>query len=181
MKPKTVTHNQKAPLVFLTGLKNIQEWTKRSLQQKPFATAKGKIWTLTPSYMALEQIYTQLSLVRKKRGIGVINKLPLGHITQLFSEETTDEPCSRILITGRLLVLQYTGTKLPCSVVNNLMQQLIQMNLNTKAQTIPSKQGDINIPFMLDLFGTMLYLLENSGGTIFGKMVGEKGQDIGLC
>ncbi len=66
----------------------------------------GKIWTLTPSYMALEQIYTQLSLVQKERNLAAtkIRQVPLDDITQLFSAdvltENTDGPLSRILITG---------------------------------------------------------------------------------
>ncbi len=93
-------------VLFPTGLKNIQEWTKRSLRQKPFATAMGKIWTSTPTYMALEQIYTQLSLVQKERNAAAteIRQVPLNDIIQLFSAEvltdTTDGPPSRILITG---------------------------------------------------------------------------------
>ncbi len=84
----------------------LQTWTKQSLREKPFATTKGKIWTSSPNYIPLENIYTSLSLINKKRGTASLMKTPLSDITQLFNEEIlqrSPSDCTRIMVTGKLL------------------------------------------------------------------------------
>ncbi len=91
------------------GLKKLQAWTKQSLSEKPFATAKGKIWTLTPDHIPLKKIHTKLSLVQKERETDEVNRVPLSDITQLFSEETLQRcpsECTRILVTGTCVLSQ---------------------------------------------------------------------------
>ncbi len=73
------------------------------MTEKPFATAKGKIWTLTPNYISLEDIYTKLSLVQKERKTDQVKRVPLADITHLFDRKTiskTTSGCTRILVTG---------------------------------------------------------------------------------
>ncbi len=91
-----------------TGLNQIQRWTRQSLREKPFATAKGKIWTLTPNYIPLEKIYTSLSLIQKERKTASVKRVPLPDITQLFSNEIlqgSPPDSKRILVTGKLWYL----------------------------------------------------------------------------
>ena len=52
---------------FHLGIKQIQKWTKQSLLEKPFNTAKGKIWTENPSDTPLDEIYTKLRLVKENK------------------------------------------------------------------------------------------------------------------
>ncbi len=86
----------------------LQTWTKQSMREKPFATAKGKIWTLTPNYIPLEKIYTSLNLIQKERGTASVMKTPLSDITQLFNEDIlwqSPSDCTRILVTGKCQVM----------------------------------------------------------------------------
>ncbi len=86
--------------LFHTGRAQIIQWTKESLREKPFSTAKGKIWTMTPSFIPLENIYTQLNLLQKERGISDVKKVPLSGISQLFQSDLINSASSRILVTG---------------------------------------------------------------------------------
>ncbi len=84
----------------------LQTWTKQSMKQKPFSTAKGKPWTLTPNYVPLETIYTSLNLIQKERGTGFLKKHSLSDITQLLDKEIlqkSSSDCTRILVTGKEL------------------------------------------------------------------------------
>ena len=72
------------------GLKQIQDWTKESLREKPFSTAKGKIWTETPSSIPLEKIFTKLRWVRKEREISSVKILDLEDITHFWNEDLRD-------------------------------------------------------------------------------------------
>ncbi len=85
---------------FFPGMKDIQEWTRQSLREKPFSTAKGKIWTLTPSHIPLETIYTQLNLVQKERDIDLVAKEQLSDVSQLFDHKVMNMAAARILVTG---------------------------------------------------------------------------------
>ncbi len=87
-----------------TGLQKLRAWTKQSLREKPFATAKGKFWTLTPNFIPLEKIYTKLNLVQKQRGTAEMKRIALSDITQLFSEKFLHQnhsECTRMLVTGK--------------------------------------------------------------------------------
>ncbi len=88
---------------FQTGwesIQKIQEWTRQSLREKPFSTAKGKIWTMTPSHIPLGKIYTQLNLLQKMRGICNIKTAPLSDVSQLFNPNLTKTATEIILVTG---------------------------------------------------------------------------------
>ena len=84
-------------LIF-SGLQTIRKWTKESLLEKPFSTAKGKIWTENPSDTPLDDIYTKLRLVKKTRSKDRIKIEELSEFTQLLSQEM-DGPV-RVLATG---------------------------------------------------------------------------------
>ena len=85
-------------MLIFSGLQTIKEWTKESLLEKPFCTAKGKIWTETPSDTPLDEIYTNLRLVKKTRSKDTVKTEELSEFTQLLSQEN-DGPV-RILATG---------------------------------------------------------------------------------
>ena len=84
-------------LIF-SGLQAIRKWTKESLLEKPFSTAKGKIWTETPSNTPLDEIYTKLCLLKKTRSKDTVKTEELSEFTQLLIQEN-DGPV-RILATG---------------------------------------------------------------------------------
>ena len=83
---------------FQQGLQTIRKWTKESLLEKPFCTAKGKIWTETPSDIPLDEIYTKLRVVKKVRNIDTVEATALEDLTQLFNQENNGPV--RILATG---------------------------------------------------------------------------------
>ena len=74
-------------LILNKGVKEIKEWTKESLRAKPFSTAKGKLWTETPSSIPLEKIYTKLSWLKKRKEEHVIVKEELSDITELLGDQ----------------------------------------------------------------------------------------------
>ena len=85
----------------ILGLAEIQTWTKESLKEKPFCTAKGKIWTETPSSIPLDKIYTKLRWVTKSRETYGVQTEELSDITQLLSEQQLEDSGSfRILVQG---------------------------------------------------------------------------------
>ena len=75
---------------FFSGLKQIQTWTKESLREKPFCTAKGKVWTEMPSNIPLEKIFTKLRWVRKIRDISFISLQDLEDISDLWNNDLDD-------------------------------------------------------------------------------------------
>ena len=87
-------------LIF-SGLQTIRKWTKQSLLEKPFCTAKGKIWTEDPSDTPLDEIYTKLRLMRKIRTKDTVKTEELLEFTQLLNQE--NEGPVRILATGKLV------------------------------------------------------------------------------
>ncbi len=96
-----------------SGLAQIQEWTRQSLREKPFSTAKGKIWTMSPNFIPLEKIFL-IFLLQKDRGISDVRKVPLSDVSQLFSQDLAMSACERILVTGIdeiYLALVYKCTK----------------------------------------------------------------------
>lgn len=73
-----------------------------SLREKPFSTAKGKIWTETPSSIPLEKIFTKLSWVKLHRETYEVEKEDIFDITQLLSEHQLRESSPvRILVEGK--------------------------------------------------------------------------------
>ena len=70
-----------------TGVKQIQQWTKESFLEKPFSTAKGQIWTKTPSSVPLKQIFTGLQWLKKERDGQIVKSEELSDITQLLNEQ----------------------------------------------------------------------------------------------
>ena len=69
------------------GTEEIKKWTKESLRAKPFSTAKGKIWTETPSSIPLKKIYTKLSWLKKRKEDQVVVKEELLDINELLGEQ----------------------------------------------------------------------------------------------
>ena len=89
---------------FHLGLEEIQMLTKQSLREKPFSTAKGKIWTETPSSIPLEDIYTKLRWVKKhRRTFGLVFE-ELTDVTKLLNEHQLGY-CGpvRVLAVGKSL------------------------------------------------------------------------------
>ena len=85
----------------ILGLEEIQEWTKESLMEKPFCTAKGKIWTETPSSIPIDKIYTKLKWVTKSRETYGVQTEELSDITELLSGQQAEGNRSfRILVQG---------------------------------------------------------------------------------
>ena len=84
-----------------SGLSEIQAWTKESLKEKPFSTAKGKIWTETQSSIPLDKIYTKLRWVTLSRETYGVQTEELSDITELLSEQQLEDSGSfRILVQG---------------------------------------------------------------------------------
>ena len=76
-------------------------WTKESLKEKPFSTAKGKIWTETPSSIPLDKIYTKLRWVTKSRETYGVQTDELPDVIQLLTQpEIEDNGSFRILVQG---------------------------------------------------------------------------------
>ena len=90
------------------GLKQLQEWTKQSLKEKPFSTAKGKIWTETPSNIPLEKIFTKLRWVEIDRKTHKVTYVNLPDITKLLSNPKLEgKGPVRILVIGKLYYYYY--------------------------------------------------------------------------
>ena len=71
------------------------------MREKPFSTAKGKIWTKTPSSIPLQKIYTKLSVFKKNRETFGVEMEELSDITQLVDRERLREPGpKRLLVKG---------------------------------------------------------------------------------
>ena len=86
------------------GLKQLQEWTKESLKEKPFSTAKGKIWTLTPSSIPLHKIFMKLRWVEIDRKTHKVTYVNLPDITKLLSNpKLKGKGPVRILVTGKYI------------------------------------------------------------------------------
>ena len=87
----------------LVGLRQLQEWTKESLKEKPFSTAKGKIWRLTPSNIPLHKIFTKLRWVEVDRKTHKVTYMNLPDITKLLSNpKLKGKGPVRILVTGKI-------------------------------------------------------------------------------
>ena len=84
-------------LNFLIGIRDIKQWTRESLTEKPFSTAKSKIWTETPNSIPLGEIYTKPCVVKKERKIDKVQPVDMVDITQIFGN--SDSP-PRILTIG---------------------------------------------------------------------------------
>ena len=85
---------------FFIGLQQLQTWTKESLKEKPFSTAKGKIWTETPSSIPLEKIYTRLRVVRKHKETFDVRTEELSSITQLLGDNEIGQ-CGPVRIVAK--------------------------------------------------------------------------------
>ena len=68
------------------------------MTEKPFSTAKSKIWTEKPSSIPLEEIYTKPRVVKKQRKLDKVQPEDLADITQIFGN--SDSP-PRILTIGK--------------------------------------------------------------------------------
>ena len=86
---------------YFTGLKQIRKWTKESLKEKPFSTAKGKVWTETPSSIPLDKIYTNLKWVKKGRETYGVQTQEFEDITKLLDLEQAEDDAARIGVTGK--------------------------------------------------------------------------------
>ena len=90
------------------GLRQLQEWTKESLKEKPFSTAKGKIWTLTPSSIPLHKIYTKLRWMEIDRKTHEVTYVDLPDITKLLSNpKLKGKGPVRILVTGKIYFISF--------------------------------------------------------------------------
>ena len=95
-------------LCSLIGLRQLKEWTKQSLREKPFSTAKGKIWTENPSSIPLKEIFTKLTWVKTCRKTHGLEALPLCDITQLLNDEQLGvNGAVRILVVGEYFYPSY--------------------------------------------------------------------------
>ena len=87
--------------IFETGREQIQQWTKESLQEKPFCTIKGKMWTDIPDNIPLEKIYTELQLMEKNEQPSGVKKTELSNVAELLGKENLIQSGPvRIGITG---------------------------------------------------------------------------------
>ena len=93
-------------------MQEIKEWTKESLREKPFSTAKGKIWTETPSSILLQKIFTKLCWVKLNRLTYEVGMEEMSDVTHLLSEQHHGENRpKRILIEGEVSKsIQFTNT-----------------------------------------------------------------------
>ena len=89
------------------GLQEIIQYTKQSLREKPFSTAKGKIWTETPSSIPLEKIYTKLKWLKKDTNGEIVETVEISDITELLSakqlQSVGDKDLVRIGVKGNLV------------------------------------------------------------------------------
>ena len=108
-------------LIF-SGLQTIRKWTKESLLEKPFCTAKGKIWTEDPSDTPLDEVYTKLRLLGKIRTkdtvkteelsdskdvIVKLGKLSLDGLLQKQPKLSFTKVCSAVLSVRCKLIQQH--------------------------------------------------------------------------
>ena len=87
---------------FLSGIKQLQQWTKESLSEKPFCTVKCLIWTETPVGAPFKDIFTKLKWVsRHSRTFGLVHE-DLADVTKLLSENHLGyRGPVRILVAGK--------------------------------------------------------------------------------
>ena len=91
------------PSFFFTGLAKIRSWTKQSLREKPFSTAKGKIWTETPDDIPLKEIFTKLCWVKNCRKTYGVECEELSDITELLNEQQLGQTGPvRIVVEGKV-------------------------------------------------------------------------------
>ena len=84
-------------------MREIKEWTKESLREKPFSTAKGKIWTEKPSNIPLQKIFTKLCWVKLNRLTYEVGMEEMSDVTHLLNEQHHGENRpKRILIEGEV-------------------------------------------------------------------------------
>ena len=87
----------------ISGLAEIKESTKQSLREKPFSTAKGKIWTETPIDIPLKAIFTKLCWVKNCRTTHGKECEELSGITELLNEQQLGQTGPvRIVVEGKV-------------------------------------------------------------------------------
>ena len=91
---------------FLSGIKQLQQWTKESLSEKPFCTVKCRIWTETPVGIPFKDIFTKLKWVsRHSRTFGLVHE-DLADVTKLLNEHHLGyRGPVRILVAGKYFPL----------------------------------------------------------------------------
>ena len=97
----------------LVGIRQLQEWTKESLKEKPFSTAKGNIWTETPKSIPLAKIFTKLRWVEIDRKTHRVTYVNLPDITKLLSNpKIAGKGPVRILVIGRIYIITFHMTEI---------------------------------------------------------------------
>ena len=99
----------KTKLSFLstkTGIQDIKRWTRESLKERPFSTAKCKIWTETPSSIPLEEIYTKPRVVQKQRTVCNVTTEELKDVSEILGKSSVDcDGPVKVLTTGISFIL----------------------------------------------------------------------------